>query len=158
MKHLWNDLPTSQLSPQSRETDDPSREGPGTERRQWIRNRGLGTARDPAWHPGTRGKRLRSQVKDGKSLRPDAGAPPLAALPLPDKKPWGSPGVSLSTPRPGGAAKPQLPLPLAAGGLPSPLACRSCDSVRNFLILSDGMAKEIPAVTFRVLMPITSPS
>lgn len=39
-----------------------------------------------------------------------------------------------------------------------PLACLSCDSARNCLILSEGMAKEIPAVTFRVLMPITSPS
>lgn len=39
-----------------------------------------------------------------------------------------------------------------------PLACLSYDSVRNSLILSDGMAKEIPAVTFRVFIPITSPS
>lgn len=39
-----------------------------------------------------------------------------------------------------------------------PLACLSCDSARNCLILSEGMAKEIPAVTFSVLIPITSPS
>lgn len=39
-----------------------------------------------------------------------------------------------------------------------PLACLSCDSARNCRILSEGMAKEIPAVTFSVLMPITSPS
>lgn len=39
-----------------------------------------------------------------------------------------------------------------------PLACLSWDSVRNFLILSDGIANEIPAVTFNVLIPMTSPS
>lgn len=41
---------------------------------------------------------------------------------------------------------------------PWPLLCLASDSVRKRLILSEGMAKEIPAVTFRVLMPITSPS
>lgn len=40
----------------------------------------------------------------------------------------------------------------------SPLLYLVCDSVRKWLILSEGMAKEIPAVTFRVLMPMTSPS
>lgn len=39
-----------------------------------------------------------------------------------------------------------------------PFDCLSWDSVKNFLILSDGIAKEIPAVTFNVLIPITSPS
>lgn len=39
-----------------------------------------------------------------------------------------------------------------------PLACLSWDSARNCRILSEGMAKEIPAVTFSVLIPITSPS
>lgn len=41
---------------------------------------------------------------------------------------------------------------------PWPLLCLDWDSVRKRLILSEGIAKEIPAVTFRVLMPITSPS
>lgn len=39
-----------------------------------------------------------------------------------------------------------------------PLLCLSCDSVRNWVIRSEGIAKEIPAVTFKVLIPITSPS
>lgn len=39
-----------------------------------------------------------------------------------------------------------------------PLACLSWDSARNCWILSEGMAKDIPAVTFSVLIPITSPS
>lgn len=39
-----------------------------------------------------------------------------------------------------------------------PLASLSYDSARNCRILSDGIAKEIPAVTFNVLIPITSPS
>ncbi len=41
---------------------------------------------------------------------------------------------------------------------PWPLACLSWDSARNCWILSEGIAKDIPAVTFSVLMPITSPS
>lgn len=39
-----------------------------------------------------------------------------------------------------------------------PLACLSWDSAKNCRILSEGIAKDIPAVTFRVLIPITSPS
>lgn len=64
--------------------------------------------------------------------------------------------VAFPAPSPRGAAKPHAP----AGclNLSLPLAWRSWDSVRNFLILSDGIAKEIPAVTFRVFIPITSPS
>lgn len=41
---------------------------------------------------------------------------------------------------------------------PWPLDCLSWDSARNCRILSEGIAKDIPAVTFSVLMPITSPS
>ncbi len=41
---------------------------------------------------------------------------------------------------------------------PWPLACLSWDSARNCRILSEGIAKDIPAVTFSVLIPITSPS
>lgn len=39
-----------------------------------------------------------------------------------------------------------------------PLDCLSYDSARNCRILSEGMAKEMPAVTFSVLIPMTSPS
>lgn len=39
-----------------------------------------------------------------------------------------------------------------------PFICRSYDSARNCRILSDGIANDIPAVTFSVLMPMTSPS
>lgn len=40
---------------------------------------------------------------------------------------------------------------------PSP-RCFWKESLRKRVILSDGIAKEIPAATFRVLIPITSPS
>lgn len=40
----------------------------------------------------------------------------------------------------------------------SPLLCLSRESLRKRVILSEGIANEIPAATFRVLMPITSPS
>lgn len=46
--------------------------------------------------------------------------------------------------------------PVVAGLLP--LYCLSWALSRNRLIRSDGMAKEIPAVTFSVFIPITSPS
>lgn len=59
---------------------------------------------------------------------------------------------------PGSSASGLHHTPYPGRPLASPLACRSWDSVRNFLILSDGIAKAMPAVTFRVLMPITSPS
>lgn len=41
---------------------------------------------------------------------------------------------------------------------PSPVRCLWKESPRKRVILSDGIAKEIPAATFRVLIPITSPS
>lgn len=39
-----------------------------------------------------------------------------------------------------------------------PLLCFPNESFKKRVILSEGMAKEIPAATFRVLIPITSPS
>ena len=38
------------------------------------------------------------------------------------------------------------------------MTCLSWNSVRNCMMRSEGMAKEMPAVTLRVLMPMTSPS
>lgn len=43
-------------------------------------------------------------------------------------------------------------------GFSLPLTCLSWNSVRNCTMRSEGMAKEMPAVTLRVLMPMTSPS
>lgn len=39
-----------------------------------------------------------------------------------------------------------------------PLFCFPSESFKKRVILSEGMAKEIPAATFSVLIPITSPS
>lgn len=52
---------------------------------------------------------------------------------------------------------PVLPALPAPGEL-TPLMCLSWNSERKRVMRSDGMAKEMPAVTFRVLMPMTSPS
>ena len=42
--------------------------------------------------------------------------------------------------------------------LPLPFSWRSWNSAKNCRMRSEGIAKEIPAVTFSVFMPITSPS
>lgn len=50
----------------------------------------------------------------------------------------------------------QRPAPPALGALP--LTCLSWNSVRKRAMRSEGMAKEMPAATLSVLMPMTSPS
>lgn len=63
--------------------------------------------------------------------------------------------------RPGGEGAPhtapRVPRLLPARGL-LPLPCLSWNSVRKRAMRSEGMAKEMPAATLSVLMPMTSPS
>lgn len=53
---------------------------------------------------------------------------------------------------------PEIHTGIRKSSLPLPFNWRSWNSARNCLIRSEGIAKEIPAVTFSVFMPITSPS
>lgn len=53
---------------------------------------------------------------------------------------------------------PARPLPQQPRGSAAPLTCLSWNSVRKRVMRSEGMAKEMPAATFSVLMPMTSPS
>ena len=60
---------------------------------------------------------------------------------------------SLPSESPGGLERKKSP-----NQLPLPFNWRSWNSAKNCRMRSEGIAKEIPAVTFNVFMPITSPS